>query len=149
MDQPQALKILQSGANVFLTGSAGTGKTFLLNQFIDYLKKKKIKVGVTASTGLAATHLGGRTIPLRPAWAITVHKSQGMSLDAAEMDLSRCFERGLGYVALSRVWTLKGICLMGINELALEVNEQVAVKDQEFKKLSERAADKKIIKTGN
>ena len=62
MTQQQALKILKSGANVFLTGSAGTGKTFLLNQFISYLKKTRVKVGVTASTGIAATHLNGRTI---------------------------------------------------------------------------------------
>jgi len=62
MTQSQALKILKSGCNVFLTGSAGTGKTFLLNKFISYLKKKKIWVGITASTGIAATHIGGRTI---------------------------------------------------------------------------------------
>ncbi len=62
MNQKEALKVLKSGANVFLTGSAGTGKTFLLNKFIDYLKDSQIKVGVTASTGIAATHLDGRTI---------------------------------------------------------------------------------------
>jgi len=60
--QQQALKILKSGANVFLTGSAGTGKTFLLNQFIQYLKGEGIKVGITASTGIASTHIGGNTI---------------------------------------------------------------------------------------
>lgn len=62
MTQDEALEILKCGYNVFLTGSAGSGKTFLLNQYIDYLKKNKVKVGVTASTGLAATHLDGRTI---------------------------------------------------------------------------------------
>lgn len=62
MTQKEALEILKSGYNVFLTGSAGSGKTFLLNQYIKYLKDNKIKIGVTASTGLAATHLDGRTI---------------------------------------------------------------------------------------
>jgi len=62
MTQDQAFKILKSGCNVFLTGSAGTGKTFLLNKFIAHLKKKKIDIGVTASTGIAATHIDGRTI---------------------------------------------------------------------------------------
>lgn len=62
MNQAQAFKILKSGRSVFLTGSAGTGKTFLLNKFISYLKKKKINIGVTASTGIAATHIDGRTI---------------------------------------------------------------------------------------
>ncbi len=75
-------------------------------------------------------------IPLRLAWAITVHKSQGMSLDAAEIDLSKSFERGMGYVALSRVRQLDGIKLMGINQMALRVNEQIVEKDKEFKELS-------------
>lgn len=62
MNQAQALKILKSGENVFLTGSAGAGKTYVLNQYIDYLKSRKIRVAVTASTGIAATHMGGTTI---------------------------------------------------------------------------------------
>lgn len=64
-------------------------------------------------------------IPLRLAWAITVHKSQGMTLDAAEIDLSKAFERGMGYVALSRVKTLDSLKLIGFNETALEVNPKV------------------------
>jgi len=88
-------------------------------------------------------------VPLRLAWAITVHKSQGMSLDFAEIDLSKTFEYGMGYVALSRVRSLLGIKLVGINEKALLVNGQVAVFDKElfaqsnqnlddYKKLSSR-----------
>jgi len=74
--------------------------------------------------------------PLRLAWAITVHKSQGMSLDTAEIDLSRSFERGMGYVALSRVRSLEGLFLKGLNEMALRINEEVLEFDNEFKKLS-------------
>ncbi|MEA3292984.1 MAG: helicase, partial [Patescibacteria group bacterium] len=79
-----------------------------------------------------------RQFPLRLAWAITVHKSQGMSLDVAEIDLSKSFERGMGYVALSRVRTLDGIRLMGINQLSLKVDQVVVEKDKEFKELSKQ-----------
>jgi len=75
-------------------------------------------------------------IPLRLAWAITIHKSQGMSLDAAEIDLSKSFDYGMGYVALSRVRRLSSIKLMGINENALKVNQEITEKDKEFILLS-------------
>jgi ATP-dependent exoDNAse (exonuclease V) alpha subunit len=62
MQQEKALAILKSGKNAFLTGSAGTGKTYVLNQYISYLKERKVAVAVTASTGIAATHMNGMTI---------------------------------------------------------------------------------------
>ena len=77
--------------------------------------------------------------PLRLAWAITVHKSQGMSLDAAIMDLRQCFEYGQGYVALSRVRTLEGLYLLGFNDRALEVHPIVAEQDAHFRAASESA----------
>lgn len=76
--------------------------------------------------------------PLRLAWAITVHKSQGLSLDAAEIDLSRSFEKGMGYVALSRVRSLEGLSLKGLNALALQVDEEVLRRDGEFRRQSAR-----------
>lgn len=75
--------------------------------------------------------------PLRLAWAITVHKSQGMSLDAVEVDLSKSFEPGMGYVALSRVRTLEGLTILGMNEMALRVHDGVRAFENEMKKLSE------------
>lgn len=79
-------------------------------------------------------------VPLRLAWAITVHKSQGMSLDAAEIDLSKSFDFGMGYVALSRLRSLEGLRLLGINNMAFRVNDEIGEMDLEFKKLSQEAA---------
>lgn len=62
MTQEQALKIMKTGVNIYLTGSAGSGKTYLLNQYISYLDSHDISVAVTASTGIAATHMNGMTI---------------------------------------------------------------------------------------
>ncbi|MCB0396901.1 MAG: AAA family ATPase [Flavobacteriales bacterium] len=76
-------------------------------------------------------------LPLRLAWAITVHKSQGMTLDAAEIDLSKTFERGQGYVALSRLRDMTGLRLTGFNQRALEVDELVTRADRRFRELSD------------
>jgi len=86
-------------------------------------------------------------VPLRLAWAVTVHKSQGMTLDAAEMDLSKSFEYGMGYVALSRVRTLTGIKLLGINETALKINPEIYELDKELRKISAENA-KEIAEMG-
>jgi GTPase SAR1 family protein len=78
-------------------------------------------------------------IPLRLAWAITVHKSQGMTLEAAEVDLTKTFERGQGYVALSRLKDINGLRLLGYNEVALEVDGLALKADRRFQELSSEA----------
>lgn len=75
-------------------------------------------------------------VPLRLAWAITIHKSQGMTLDAAEIDLGDAFEPGMGYVALSRVRSLSGLKLMNLNEMALKVHPKILEHDHIFKACS-------------
>lgn len=80
-------------------------------------------------------------LPLRLAWAITVHKSQGMSLDAVEVDLSKSFVPGMGYVALSRVKTLGGLKLLGLNQVAMQVTPEVLDLDRKLHKLSENARE--------
>ena len=78
-------------------------------------------------------------VPLRLAWAITVHKSQGMSLDAAEIDLRNAFTYGQGYVALSRVRSLTGMKVIGLNSQALLVDPRVVHKDEHFRADSDDA----------
>ncbi|PCI29963.1 helicase [Candidatus Wolfebacteria bacterium] len=92
-------------------------------------------------------------LPLRLAWAITVHKSQGMSLDAAHMDLSKSFVPGQGYVALSRVRNLEGLTLLGLNSTALavdpyvlELNKRLLKESKKWAKVIERFSEKDFNK---
>lgn len=73
--------------------------------------------------------------PLRLAWAVTVHKSQGLSLDAAIIDLSQAFTPGMGYVALSRVRSLEGLYLAGLNDQALAMDQDIAKFDKTIKSI--------------
>ncbi len=88
-------------------------------------------------------------LPLRLAWAITVHKSQGMTLDAARIDLRRAFVEGMGYVALSRVRGLKSLILDGFNGMALRVSQVAREIDAELRARSEAAVadNNSLIKT--
>ena len=80
-------------------------------------------------------------VPLRLAWAITIHKSQGMTLDAAEIDLSKTFETGQGYVALSRIKNIEGLRLMGLNSMALRVDPLILHIDERIKMASKKSID--------
>lgn len=81
-------------------------------------------------------------VPLRLAWAITVHKSQGMTLDGAVVDLSGSFVPGQGYVALSRVRSVSDLTIMGYNETALTVDHKVLEIDSLLRRLSKKAASR-------
>ncbi len=108
------------------------GEVVGFDEFTDY-PKVKIKSGKIISVKPDSWMIDEgekiiaeiRQFPLRLAWAITVHKSQGMSLDLAEVDLSKSFTPGMGYVALSRVRSLDGLRLKGFNTMALEVNPDI------------------------
>ena len=76
-------------------------------------------------------------IPLRLAWAITVHKSQGMTLDKAYVDLSKAFEKGQGYVAISRLQKLEGLFLLGINDEAFCAHPNIVERDIHFQNISD------------
>lgn len=80
-----------------------------------------------------------KQVPLRCAWAITIHKSQGMTLDRARMDLRRTFAPGMGYVALSRVESMDGLYLDGINERAFLVSPEAVRLDGILRERSQMA----------
>jgi len=75
-------------------------------------------------------------MPIKHSWALSIHKSQGMSLDRAEIDLSNAFTPGMGYVALSRLRSFDGLVLKGFNKMSLEVSDEAFNFDTELKRLS-------------
>lgn len=68
--QQQAVDLILSGVNVFLTGDAGTGKTTVVQQSVKALEKDEKNVLIAATTGVAADNIG--------MGAVTVHKAFGL-----------------------------------------------------------------------
>ena len=64
-------------------------------------------------------------VPLMAAWAMTVHKSQGMTLDRVIVDLADSFEEGQVYVALSRARSLEGLKVKGLPKKDIDCNPRV------------------------
>ena len=152
---PETL-LLKEGARVmftkndfeqgFFNGTLGTVVNFAKEDGLPVVRTNTGDMIKVSNTEWAAEE-GGKTLakiiqlPLRLAWAITIHKSQGMSLDAALMDLSGAFEYGQGYVALSRVRSLSGLYLRGYNERALLVHPRILEHDRVFLEASKHAQD--------
>lgn len=137
------MAIKNSPERKYVNGSIGTVTGF--EKLTDYPIVEFMN-GKTVTMGLDTWELrDGDTkrasiaqIPLKLAYAITVHKSQGMTLDAARIDLRKAFVEGMGYVALSRVRRLDGLSLIGINRMALKVSEDALRIDKDLRK---KAAD--------
>jgi hypothetical protein len=91
--------------------------------------------------------VGVSQVPLILAWALTIHKAQGATLDLAEVDAgSGIFECGQTYVALSRVKSLEGLYLLSFDAKRIRVNRkvqefyeilenQISLKEEEEKKI--------------
>lgn len=122
-----------------ITGFTDKGNPLVKTFDNDLIEAKAETWAIEDETGKALASFV--QIPLRLAWAITVHKSQGMTLDAAMIDLSRAFEKGQGYVALSRLRDLSGLKLRGLNQTALEVDELALKADFRFRELSQEWDD--------
>jgi ATP-dependent DNA helicase PIF1 len=131
----------------YVNGSLGTVIDFeLLTDYPIVELKSGRKVTVSPETWELRDgdkkRAGITQVPLRLAWAITVHKSQGMTLDGARIDLRRAFVEGMGYVALSRVRSLDTLSLSGINNMALRVSEDALAIDKNLRAQSQEDSKK-------
>ena len=99
--------------------------------------------------GKEGTLLQRTQIPLILCWAATVHKVQGLSLDAAVIDLGvNVFEPGMAYVALSRVRTLGGLALLNFEPLKVKANKRVHEEMERLTGLQLRTLQSNCVDSG-
>ena len=138
MTQEQALTILKTGTNVFLTGEPGSGKTHTLNQYVAYLRERDIEPAITASTGIAATHIGG----------MTIHSWSGMGiktkLDKYDLDKIASTE----YIA-KRVLRAKVLIIDEVSMLLSETLSMIDAVCREIKRSPDPFGGLQIILVGD
>lgn len=135
-------------AGNFANGSTGTIVGFSKDDLDPIVQFRHNQQKITVQPMSWEMRDGERTlatltqIPLRAAYAITVHKSQGMTLDAARINLKNVFEPGMGYVALSRVRGLDALSISGLSSQAFFVHPEVLKVDKIFRQKSQTANQK-------
>ena len=83
-DQEEVLETVKSGRNVFMTGVAGTGKSFTIAKVVEWLKSQSKNVAVTAPTGVAALNVNGETL----------HSLVGCGVPGCAKDYGKMWARG-------------------------------------------------------
>lgn len=133
-------KNIQTGRGLIANGSLGViegfatgnipivrfnqGGTHLIPRAPYSLTERVEKLVGLKKTVYENTKATVQQVPLKLGYAITVHKSQGQTFDGVTLDLSKCFQPGLGYVALSRVRTVDDLVITGFSEKAFDVSEK-------------------------
>jgi len=137
---PEENIILKIGAQVMCVVNIDTesdvpmvnGTCGIIVEFKNDLPVIKLKTGHTKTLNYhiwESEHIKGigiKQIPLILAWAITIHKAQGATLEQAEIDVGNgIFEYGQSYVALSRVKDINGLYLTAFNPYKIKVSKKV------------------------
>ena len=119
-------------ANMSIENGLVNGSQGIITKFegtipvVKFLNGKEIPIDVYEWESTEIPELSIRQIPLRLAWAISIHKCQGMTLDTVDIDVGRSiFECGQAYVALSRVKTPEGLFIKSLDVSRIKVNPKV------------------------
>jgi len=102
---------------IYANGERGVILSINKNQRTVSVRKKNGKTVLVEPAEYEYRNGGSKVVatatqlPLRLAWAMTIHKAQGATLDEVECDVSECFQSGHAYVALSRARTIEGLAL--------------------------------------
>ncbi|XP_037689640.1 ATP-dependent DNA helicase PIF1 [Choloepus didactylus] len=115
---------LVNGARGVVVGFAAEGRGLPQVRFLcgvtEVIRADRWTVQVTGGQLLSRQQL-----PLQLAWAISIHKSQGMSLDCVEISLGRVFASGQAYVALSRARSLQGLRVLDFDPMVVRCDPRV------------------------
>lgn len=112
-DQREAYDLVQEGHHVLITGPGGTGKSWLIEQILDTLPK----VALTASTGIAAVNIGGRTIH---SWS-----GLGMAKETADELIEKVMTRPWLEEARTRIRSAQTLIIDEISMLGREFMEKL------------------------
>ncbi|KAA1066118.1 hypothetical protein PGT21_050342 [Puccinia graminis f. sp. tritici] len=146
-EQLKVLDLVKLGHNVFFTGSAGVGKSFMLHEVVRVLKSEKLRVSVTAPTGIAALAIGGCTIH---SWARvglghgSVHALYNKLI--AQKYKSAKFERDTD---TNRIWNTDVLIVDEISMLHPDLFEKISILCQAIRKIKKPFGGIQIILSGD
>jgi ATP-dependent DNA helicase PIF1 len=121
MDQSNGLV---NGSRGIIVGFTKDSQKFPIVRFYNG-NELTIKLEIWTFRLNANINLTRKQLPLQLAWAISIHKSQGMTLDCVEISLARVFECGQAYVALSRARSLKNLRVIDFDVNTIKANSVV------------------------
>ncbi|XP_076838064.1 ATP-dependent DNA helicase PIF1 isoform X2 [Brachyhypopomus gauderio] len=130
----------------FLPGNQGLPRVRFLSGAVEVVKHERWVFG-----GGGALSLTRQQLPLKLAWAVSIHKSQGMTLDCVEISLARVFESGQAYVALSRARSLEGLRVMDFNPRVVRADQDVLLFYKRLRKerLLTQSSMSDFVESGN
>lgn len=122
------VNIEKTSGEMLCNGSQGIITRFSLSNLpiVKYTNGQEVEMGYHVWQSDNIPNIGISQIPLILAWAITIHKSQGATLQRAEIDVGNgIFECGQTYVAMSRVTSLQGLTLSSFDASKIYINKKV------------------------